>query len=182
MLIQLPGSALIIFFSGSAWLRAPLRVNTSGTSPPSASPMTRLPACSGISSAKRCTFCQSIASSRSKRSSSDSSGVLPSRSSAAASPPRICGPLVRTISPYKPAVAAASSSRVPAVITPLPPLPAMAMETGPRPGPNSLLSEASTLCSSCCLRWLAVNGLRAGGTLIWVKDRSRNPLHNAQNA
>ncbi len=53
---------------------------------------------------------------------------VPMRSRAAASPPRICGPLVRTIRPYRPARAAASSSIVPAVITPLPPLPAMAID------------------------------------------------------
>jgi len=129
MLIQLPGSALAIFLSGSATALAPLRRNTSGTSPPSASPMSRLPACSGISSAKRWTFCQSTASSRSKRSSSDSTGVADSRNRAAASPPRICGPLVRTIRPYRPACAAASSSSVPAVMTPLPPLPAIAIES-----------------------------------------------------
>ena len=131
---------------------APVRRNTSGTSPPSASPITRLPACSGISSAKRCTFCQSIASSRSKRSSSDSTGAAPRRSSAAASPPRICGPLVRTIRPYRPACAAASSSSVPAVITPLPPLPAMAIDSpaaaGPAPSRSgvvlSVFREAST--------------------------------------
>ena len=128
MLTQLP-AALAIFFSGSATQRAPLARRTSGASPSSGSPTSRLPGPSGISSAKRFTFCQSIASSRSKRSSSVSIGVVPRRSSAAASPPRICGPLVRTIRPYRPARAAASSSRVPAVITPLPPLPASAIES-----------------------------------------------------
>ncbi len=129
MLTQLPGIALAIFFNGSAMQRAPLWVKTPGASPSSASPIIRLAARSGISSAKRFTFCQSIASSRSKLSSSASTASRARRSSAAASPPRICGPLVRTIKPYRPARAAASSSSVPAVITPLPPLPASATET-----------------------------------------------------
>jgi hypothetical protein len=128
MLIQLPAMSLAIFLSGSATECAPECRNTCGTSPPSVSQMTMEPACRGISSAKRFTFCQSIASSRSKLSSSDSTGVVESRTSAAASPPRICGPLVRTIRPYSPAWAAASRSSVPAVMTPLPPLPAIAIE------------------------------------------------------
>ncbi len=129
MLVQLPGMALAIFFSGSATQRAPLLAKTSGAAPSSASPITMLVARSGISSAKRWTFCQSIASSRSNVSSSASIGRRASRSSAAASPPRICGPLVRTMSPYRPARAAASSSIAPAVMTPFPPLPAMATDT-----------------------------------------------------
>ncbi len=128
MLVQLPGIALAIFFSGSDTKRAPPARNTAGGSPSSESPTSSPEARIGISSAKRLMFCQSIASSRSKPSSSDSVWVRASRSSAAASPPRICGPLVRTIRPYRPALAAASSSRLPAVITPLPPLPAMAIE------------------------------------------------------
>jgi hypothetical protein len=129
MLTQQPGIALAIFFSGRARQFAPLAVKTSGAVPSSASPMTTLPARSGISSPKRLTLPQSIASSRSKWSSSASIGARARRSSAAASPPRICGPLVRTIRPYRPARAAASSSIVPAVMTPLPPLPASARET-----------------------------------------------------
>ena len=42
MLVQLPGIALAIFFSGSATQRAPLAAKTSGASPSSASPITRL--------------------------------------------------------------------------------------------------------------------------------------------
>ncbi len=99
MLTQLPGMALAIFFSGSTCAFAPPARKTGGISPPSLSPMARLPACSGISSAKRFTFCQSTASSRSKWSPRLCSGCGPSRTSAAASPPRICGPLVRTIRP-----------------------------------------------------------------------------------
>src|SRR5690606_7063338 len=74
------------------------------------------------------------------------------------SPPRICGPLVRTISPYRPARAAASSSIVPAVMTPLPPDPANAIErlagadSPAVPGfccaGESLGIEALTACSS----------------------------------
>jgi len=128
MFVQLPGMPFESFFSGTASARAPLRRNTSGASPSSASPTTIASGRIGISSAKRWMFCQSIASSRSKPSSSESVGVDASRMSAAASPPRICGPLVRTINPYSPAFAAASSRSVPAVITPLPPLPAIAIE------------------------------------------------------
>ncbi len=56
-------------------------------------------------------------------------GCVAMRISAAASPPRICGPLERTISPYQPACAAASRSRLPAVITPAPPEPHSATQT-----------------------------------------------------
>ena len=112
-------------------------MKTSGTSPSSGSPIITLDASSGISSANRFTFCQSIASRRSKPSSSESSDRWASRSSAAASPPRICGPLVRTMRPYSPALAAASSNSVPAVITPLPPLPAIAIEMLAAPSPGA---------------------------------------------
>ena len=147
MLIQLPACDLAVFFSGSVTRRAPVALKTSGTSPSSASPISRLSWVSGISSAKRLTFCQSIASSRSKLSSSDCIGRGDKRSSAAASPPRICGPLVRTIRPYRPARAAASSNSVPAVITPLPPLPAMAIDRLPC-APGGAGGCASDVCSA----------------------------------
>lgn len=85
--------------AGTATAFAPVFTKAAGASPSASSPTMRLAGPSGISSAKRCTFCQSSASSTSKRSSSDSTGVAEMRTSAAASPPRICGPLVRTISP-----------------------------------------------------------------------------------
>jgi hypothetical protein len=54
---------------------------------------------SGSSVAKRPTFCQSMAASTWKRSSCASVANVDTRTMAAASPPRICGPLVRVMSP-----------------------------------------------------------------------------------
>ena len=59
--------------------------------------MMRLPGTSGISAAKRSTLCQSTAASTAKLSSWASVGKVQTRTMAAASPPRICGPLVRVI-------------------------------------------------------------------------------------
>ena len=70
-----------------------------GGSPCAGSPTSRLPAVRGISEVKRLTFCQSIAASTWKQSSWLSEAKVDTRSIAAASPPRICGPLVRVISP-----------------------------------------------------------------------------------
>jgi hypothetical protein len=98
-----------------------------------------------------------MASSRSNLSSRPSSGKAPSRTSAAASPPRIWGPLVRTMRPYKPAFAAALSSSVPAVITPLPPLPASAIDTLAPADRGAVL-----LLESACTSRLLGECLRAG--------------------
>ena len=126
---QLPGIAFASCFNGRFTQRAPRARYASGGAPWSGSATIRLASSSGISSAKRWMFCQSIAISASKRSPRQSIGCGAKRSSAAASPPRICGPLDRTISPYQPARAAASSSMLPAVITPAPPEPQIASET-----------------------------------------------------
>ncbi|EGW54049.1 hypothetical protein TevJSym_ar00640 [endosymbiont of Tevnia jerichonana (vent Tica)] len=50
------------------------------------------------------------------------------RTIAADSPPRICGPAERIITPCRPASAAASSRMRPVVTAPLPPEPVMAIE------------------------------------------------------
>ncbi len=57
-----------------------------------------------------------------------STGWSASRNSAAASPPRICGPSVRVDSPCQPAALAASSRKLPVVSAPAPPLPMIAIE------------------------------------------------------
>ena len=108
------GMRLTIFFSGGHEAARPSRAKTAGVSPSSASPITmRLAACSGISSAKRLTLPQSIASSRSKavvERGCTGGGDAQQRGRLAAADLR---PLVRTIRPYRPALAAASSSIVP---------------------------------------------------------------------
>jgi hypothetical protein len=86
-------------FQGAGAWRAPLRAKTSGGAPCAGSPTMRLSGPSGSSAAKRATFCQSIAASTWKASSWPSPGKVDTRSIAAASPPRICGPLVRVIRP-----------------------------------------------------------------------------------
>ena len=133
---QLPGIDFASCFIGTFTQRAPRPRYASGGVPWSGSATIRLAASSGISSAKRWVFCQSIAISASNRSSRQSIGCGAKRSSAAASPPRICGPLERTIRPYQPAFAAASSSMLPAVITPAPPEPQTATETVVRAVPG----------------------------------------------
>ena len=57
-----------------------------------------------------------------------STGSTASRSRAAASPPRICGPMVRVNSPCQPAAQAVSSRESPVVSAPAPPLPMIAIE------------------------------------------------------
>ena len=189
MLVQLPLISFAVFLSGSAIWRAPLCVNTSGVSPSSASPMTTLSAVSGISSAKRLTFCQSMASSTSNASSSVSIGLRPRRTSAAASPPRICGPLVRTMRPYQPAFAAAPTSSVPAVITPLPPLPARAIEMlcaaaamrgrgGAVVAARAGFSVRGSTCDSRCIRMPTVNRLRGRGQLIEINAPASAAAHD----
>ena len=79
------------------------------------------------------------------------------RHSAAASPPRICGPLDRTMSPYQPAFAAASSSMFPAVITPAPPLPVTATETLVR---VAALVVSVVLVTADLLTWAARGPVR----------------------
>ena len=57
-----------------------------------------------------------------------STGSAAKRSNAAASPPRICGPMVRVNTPCQPTALAASNRKLPVVSAPVPPLPTMAME------------------------------------------------------
>ena len=145
-----------------------------------------LDAFSGISSANRLTFCQSIASSRSNVSPSVSSGWFASRTSAAASPPRICGPLVRTMIPYSPAFAAALRRSVPAVITPLPPLPASAIERldsvsrhrGTSAREASAVAVASTSSRLPEFTFRQVDRLRAGFGLMQIKAFAIGLLHH----
>src|SRR5262249_18415393 len=82
-----------------------------------------------ISAPKRCALSQSIPMTRSNWSGRHSIVCEPSRSNAAASPPRICGPTVRARRPCQPPALAASSRKFPAVKAPAPPLPIIATET-----------------------------------------------------
>jgi hypothetical protein len=128
MLTQPPPAALAVFFSGSACSRAPWRRKTSGASPASAVADQQAARADRDLVAEAVQVLPVDGQQHVEAIIQRGHRAAPMRSSAAASPPRICGPLVRTIRPYRPARAAASSSSVPAVITPAPPLPAMATE------------------------------------------------------
>jgi len=81
-----------------------------------------------ISSPNRSMFFQSIASNRSQWARSEAMGSGDRQIIAATSPPRIWGPLERTMCAYQPLSPAASNSALPTVITPAPPLPATVID------------------------------------------------------
>ena len=100
-----------------------------GGLPAVGSQITRPPFATGIALMKRSAFFQSMATRMSKSLDIVAAGSVESRTSAAASPPRICGPTDRFISPYQPALPAASSRILPDVTAPAPPVPTIAKET-----------------------------------------------------
>jgi len=126
------GMSLASAFIGTSMTSNPSSRTTAGVAPASGSAMMRLSGRSGISSAKRSAFCQSSASQRSKLSFMHSMGRGPSRISAAASPPRICGPKERRMMPKQPFLPARLNNNSPAVIEPAPPDPVTAMDMSQR--------------------------------------------------
>ena len=106
-----------------------LSINTRGGSPAAGSAITNPPSATGIAFIKRSAFFQSNATRMSNSFDMQKAGCVDRRTSAAASPPRICGPTERFNSPCKPALPAASNRIDPAVIAPIPPEPTMANDT-----------------------------------------------------
>ena len=91
--------------------------------------MTMPPGATGMAVMKRSAFFQSSATRMLKSRAMQKAGRVDRRTSAAASPPRICGPTERVDSPCQPDLPAASSNMAPAVMAPLPPVPTMAKAT-----------------------------------------------------
>jgi len=124
-----PGMSLALSFISQVSITTPMSVTTFGTAPDAGSATTIPPSATGMSPMNRSAFFQSIATRISKSLLMHSAGLVASRTRAAASPPRICGPTERFSKPYQPHRPAASSRIDPAVIAPAPPVPTIANET-----------------------------------------------------
>ncbi len=110
-----PSIPLASSFIGTSAVAAPDLSRASGTLRRADRPRAGWPLSSANSSAKRSALRQSMAITASQRSAMHSTGWVESRTKAAASPPRdSCGPTERVISPYQPALPAASSRMLPA--------------------------------------------------------------------